>query len=87
MDTFSEVDRALRNGLPTPSTETGADAKLRQAADLNAELGWGHHHWFRRGRDRGRHQTSAVAFNSGTKLGSDWKSYDWQSQDFVRKTW
>jgi penicillin G amidase len=86
MDTFSEVDRGLAQRFAySIDRSTGADAKLRQAADLMRT--WD-----------GVITTGSVAAEIvdatkqalwplvlEPKLGADWQLYDWQSKNFVQE--
>jgi penicillin G amidase len=86
MDTFSEVDRALAQRFAySIDRVTGADARLRHAADLMrtwdgvitrdsvaAEI-----------VDATRQALWPLVLEP--KLGSDWQLYDWQSKNFVQE--
>ena len=86
MDTYSEVDRELAQRFAySIDRVTGADAQLRQAADLMrtwngvitrdsvaAEI-----------VDATRQALWPLVLEP--KLGSDWKLYDWQSKNFVQE--
>ncbi len=86
MDTFSEVDRGLAQRFAySIDRVTGADAQLRQAADLMrtwdgvitrdsvaAEI-----------VDATRQALWPLVLEP--KLGSDWQLYDWQSKNFVQE--
>jgi penicillin G amidase len=86
MDTFSEVDRALAQRFAYAiDRTTGADAKLRQAADL-----------MRSWNGVITRDSVAAEIVDATKqalwplilepkLGSDWKLYDWGNMDFVQE--
>jgi penicillin G amidase len=86
MDTFSEVDRSLAQRFAYAIDRSpGANAKLRQAADLlrswdgvvskdsvAAEI-----------VDAGKRALWPMVLEP--KLGSDWVLYDWQSKNFVQE--
>jgi penicillin G amidase len=86
MDTFSEVDRALAQRFAySIDRVTGADAQLRQAADL-----------MRTWDGVITRDSVAAEIVDATKqalwplvlepkLGSDWQLYDWQSKNFVQE--